>query len=361
MAIAYMNGGIIADESDFVESALAQPIKDGYKFEGWYTDENLTTAFSNGMPSVNSTYYAKWTASTGYDIGESNIIFGSMTENTTPPAGESVTVSYTGGTGGSISSVECSNDAFEVTSSGLVVTITPKSGLTPGAYNGTVYICTGDGATHWINVSLTVAPASAPDPGTPSTPTNPPVWVRPGGDLMITRLPDGVNNAPVLVTITLDRALYGSYGGIEFTGGVAEVLLAPGGTAYVSDLPAGAFYTVSVPGGTILSSDNLSGIIPVDGAAQAGFTAIPGSDDFEIVESEGDEEGDVQEGTEETVPEEGETPEEGLEELPEEGETPAEEGPVDVPKTGDVAPTIGLALVLGLAACAVVLHKARAK
>ena len=63
--------------------------------------------------------------------------------------------------------------------------------------------------------------------------------------------------------------------------------------AYVSDLPAGTFYTVSVPGGTVLSSDNLSGIIPVDGAAQAGFTAIPGSDDFEIVEGEGEEEGDV--------------------------------------------------------------------
>ena len=199
-----------------------------------------------------------------------------------------------------------------------------------------------------------------PDPDTPSTPTTPPVWVRPGGDLMITRLPDGVNNAPVLVTITLDRALYGSYGGIEFTGGVAEVLLAPGGTAYVSDLPAGTFYTVSVPGGTVLSSDNLSGIIPVDGAAQAGFTAIPGSDDFEIVEGEGDEEGDVQEGTEETPPEET-VPEEGLEELPEEGDVPAEEEPVDVPKTGDSLPSIGLALMLGLAACAVVLKKARAK
>ena len=130
--------------------------------------------------------------------------------------------------------------------------------------------------------------------------------------------------------------------------------------AYVSDLPAGTFYTVSVPGGTVLSSDNLSGIIPVDGAAQAGFTAIPGSDDFEIVEGEGDEEGDVQEGTEETPPEET-VPEEGLEELPEEGETPAEEEPVDVPKTGDSLPSVGLALVLGLAACAVVLKKARAK
>ena len=69
----------------------------------------------------------------------------------------------------------------------------------------------------------------------------------------------------------------------------------------------------------------------------------------------------MQEGTEETVPEEGDTPEEGLEELPEEGEVPTEEEPVDVPKTGDSLPSIGLALVLGLAACAVVLKKARAR
>ena len=85
-------------------------------------------------------------------------------------------------------------------------------------------------------------------------------------------------------------------------------------------------------------------------------TVLPGLD---IVP--GEEEGDVQEGTEETVPEEGEVPEEGLEELPEEGEVPTEEEPVDVPKTGDSLPSVGLAFVLGLAACAVVLKKARAK
>ena len=54
-------------------------------------------------------------------------------------------------------------------------------------------------------------------------------------------------------------------------------------------------------------------------------------------------------------------PEEGLEELPEEGEAPAEEEPVDVPKTGDSLPSVGLALMLGFAACAVVLKKARVK
>ena len=68
----------------------------------------------------------------------------------------------------------------------------------------------------------------------------------------------------------------------------------------------------------------------------------------------------MQEGTEETPPEET-VPEEGLEELPEEGETPAEEGPVDVPKTGDVTPAAGLALLPGLAVCAIAWKKVRAK
>ena len=97
---------------------------------------------------------------------------------------------------------------------------------------------------------------------------------------------------------------------------------------------------------------------PVTVTVLPGMDIVPGEE--EIIDP-GEEGGDVQEGTEETVPEEGEVPEEGLEELPEEGETPAEEEPVDVPKTGDSVPTIGLALVLGLAACAVVLKKARAK
>ncbi len=68
----------------------------------------------------------------------------------------------------------------------------------------------------------------------------------------------------------------------------------------------------------------------------------------------------MQEGTEETPPEET-VPEEGLEELPEESETPAEEGPVDVPKTGDVTPAAGLTLLLGLAVCAIAWKKVRAK
>ena len=45
---------------------------------------------------------------------------------------------------------------------------------------------------------------------------------------------------------------------------------------------------------------------------------------------------------------------------PKRAKLPTEE-PVDVPKTGDSVPSVGLALLFGLAACAVVLKKARTR
>ena len=196
-------------------------------------------------------------------------------------------------------------------------------------------------------------------------------------DLVVTRQVDG-SSQPVQIRVTLGRVLTGSYGGHYFDHGVGVFTLQPGQSLYFHDLPANMTYDVAVLDGLVTAESNMSGTtLPnltnsmytnVTFAALPGVTppdVVPGEE--EIIEGEeelvtpGEEEGDVQEGTEETVPEEGETPEEGLEELPEEGEVPTEEEPVDVPKTGDSVPSIGLALMLGLAACAVVLKKARAK
>ena len=139
----------------------------------------------------------------------------------------------------------------------------------------------------------------------------------------------------------------------------------PGQSLYIHDLPANMSYEIAVLDGLVTSEHNIAGTTLPGVYTYADFAALPGvttpdvvPGEEEIIEGEeeiitpGEEEGDVQEGTEETVPEEGEVPEEGLEELPEEGDVPAEEEPVDVPKTGDAMPSIGLALVLGLAACA---------
>ena len=81
--------------------------------------------------------------------------------------------------------------------------------------------------------------------------------------------------------------------------------------------------------------------------------------DEEII-GPGEEEGDVQDGTENTPLEDhDETPDEGEDDIPEEGDMPDES--VDVPKTGDAAPAAGLALLFGLALCAFALKKAGAK
>ena len=41
--VAYTNGGHFAAGTVFESSILAEPVKDGYRFDGWYTDEDCTT------------------------------------------------------------------------------------------------------------------------------------------------------------------------------------------------------------------------------------------------------------------------------------------------------------------------------
>ncbi|MFP4287362.1 MAG: InlB B-repeat-containing protein, partial [Candidatus Izemoplasmataceae bacterium] len=61
------NGGTnhpaITQEVGTTLGNLPTPVKDGYTFQGWYTNSNLTNAFTQStMPSTNTTLYAKWEA-----------------------------------------------------------------------------------------------------------------------------------------------------------------------------------------------------------------------------------------------------------------------------------------------------------
>ena len=61
---AVLNGGSIpSDEGWYKEQfALATPVRPGYNFDGWYTDEQFTQKLEESAQlTVGSTYYAKWT------------------------------------------------------------------------------------------------------------------------------------------------------------------------------------------------------------------------------------------------------------------------------------------------------------
>lgn len=176
-SIAITNGGRFAESTEFGANTLATPIKDGCKFDGWYTqngtNNNWGEKVTEGITvSQNTTYYAKWTQVTNYDIAsgnESKTL--TMTYGDTPA---STTVGVTVPTGGSISKVESSNDAIKAEVTGTTVTITAEDNLNAGTYTGTVYVYAADGekgaagSTHWIEVTLTVNKAGstvAPDEG----------------------------------------------------------------------------------------------------------------------------------------------------------------------------------------------------
>ena len=68
-AFAITNGGTFPVTTQFSADQLATPERPGYNFEGWYTDEQFTQKLEeNAQLTVGSTYYAKWTESTGVTV-----------------------------------------------------------------------------------------------------------------------------------------------------------------------------------------------------------------------------------------------------------------------------------------------------
>ena len=93
------------------------------------------------------------------------------------------------------------------------------------------------------------------------------------------------------------------------------------------------------------------------------LTYVEDEEDYpeEVIPGEVPEGGDVQDGTPNTpIEDPDEIPDEEPDEIPDEGEDLPDES-VDAPKTGDAAPAAGLALLFGLALCALGLKKAGAK
>ena len=152
-AVGIMDGGTFAEDTEFTSESLANPIKDGYIFEGWYDNENYT-----GEPVTNTetgkTYYARWDDS-DYTVSEKldfdEVVYGSTASQVIEVSGSDVagTLKVAG------------NDIFDtVVNEDNTITVTPHSNLSVGEYEETLYVTTPDGATFFVPVTLKVVPAS---------------------------------------------------------------------------------------------------------------------------------------------------------------------------------------------------------
>lgn len=56
---AQLNGGTFADGTELVYGTLAEPVKEGYEFAGWYDNAEFS-GDAVTTPSAGKTYYAKW-------------------------------------------------------------------------------------------------------------------------------------------------------------------------------------------------------------------------------------------------------------------------------------------------------------
>lgn len=155
-AYAVTNGGIFPLTTEFESGKLAAPVRDGYKFEGWYESEDFSGSAVTDA-SVGKTYYAKWTEDKDDSIysQSKNVDLGIIAEG----GSTSATVGFTGSK--KLVDHESDHNYFTADISGMTVTITPVDGLKPGTYNDTIYVYTETGATHFIYVTLTVTEKSA--------------------------------------------------------------------------------------------------------------------------------------------------------------------------------------------------------
>ena len=158
------NGGVIDVTQDVnATTGLYTPVYngDGKVFDGWYDSngKKLTGNASHG------TYTAKWLDS-AYTVVPTEVELSYTYGDETLTAG---TVEVTTSGEGFIRTATVNSENFTLAVNGLKITVTPKSGLNAGEYEGTIVVTTGDSATHTVPVTLTVAKKSIPVPSEDNT------------------------------------------------------------------------------------------------------------------------------------------------------------------------------------------------
>lgn len=163
--VAYTNGGIF-ETAPTSNDSLSTPIKDGYKFVGWYDNDGFTgepvTQIAKTEGKNFSKYYAKWDKSS-YTVPD-ELAFADATygENIEAHIAVSLNSGEAAGSGG-CTAESSDTSVFTVSdydSSNGTFTVTPVSGLGAGTYEETIRVTTPDGATHDVAVSLTISRAT---------------------------------------------------------------------------------------------------------------------------------------------------------------------------------------------------------
>lgn len=157
-AVGIMDGGTFAEDTEFTSESLANPIKDGYIFEGWYTKNDTGDNWGTEARTITpgETYYAKWRQS-DYSISSTSLDFGTVTYGSAAEA--QITVSGDGGSG-TLAAKSSDDDIFKAHVSGNNVIITSAENLDVGTYQETITITTPDSATFSVPVTITVTKAT---------------------------------------------------------------------------------------------------------------------------------------------------------------------------------------------------------
>ena len=158
------NGGVIDVTQDVnATTGLYTPVYngDGKVFDGWYDSNGKKLT---GNASI-GTYTAKWLDS-AYTVVPTEVELSYTYGDETLTAG---TVEVTTSGEGFIRTATVNSENFTLAVNGLKITVTPKSGLNAGEYEGTIVVTTGDSATHTVPVTLTVAKKSIPVPSEDNT------------------------------------------------------------------------------------------------------------------------------------------------------------------------------------------------
>lgn len=156
-SLALTNGGTFAEDTVFESGKLTKPTKVGYLFAGWYTMDGTDGEWGELAETISEgkTYYAKWTPSTykvTEDLDFDEVVYGST-------ASQVIEVSGSDGAG---TLKVADNDIFEtVINKDNTITVTPRSNLSVGEYEETLYVTTPDGATFFVPVTLKVVRAGS--------------------------------------------------------------------------------------------------------------------------------------------------------------------------------------------------------